>query len=289
GDLGFLRFENNCYNLWAVKATGGEQRKLTTDDMLFSGFSGLPYDRRQTRDYSWSPDGGKVAYCSIKSGPVNVQVIAVDDSSVTRISDNTDPKRMLFCPTWSPDGTRIAYVSRSNAPAADGRNVESVWVAESGKSEILFQSDTPLRLIGWSESGDGIIVAVVNDASKQHPATAQVDLLEVSGGAGGSRKITSFPSAYLNSLRPSPDRRGVAFVARPDLRDNIWVFPGGGGKARKVTKNTDSRLYFSGLAWSPDGRAIYCSKLSSWSLISMIDNFRRKDLVSWQRPQNRAE
>jgi Tol biopolymer transport system component/DNA-binding winged helix-turn-helix (wHTH) protein len=287
-NLAFLRFSNNLYNIWTVKATGGEHKQLTTDGILIGGFSGLPYNRKQTNDYSWSPGGSNIAYCSMKSGQVNIWSIALDNSSDRMISNNTDPSRTLLCPLWSPDGKRVAYIAIDSTPSADGKSSQSVGVSESGNSNIIFHSDTTLRLIGWSESGQDLFVAAFKDTTKRNPTTAQIELFQISASGGENHKITSLASAYLTNIQLSPDRRSIAFVSRSDGQDNICVVPVSGGEATKLTKNSDSRSYFSSLVWSPDGKSVYCSKQSSWSLISMIDNFKRKDLVPWQGVQNQA-
>jgi hypothetical protein len=41
-------------------------------------------------------------------------------------------------------------------------------------------------------------------------------------------------------------------------------------EARKLTENPDPQLFFSGLAWSPDGQQIYFSKQLRHSLLSML-------------------
>ena len=289
GNLGYLRFSDDLYNIWVVKATGAEQNQLTRDGVMISGVSGLPYNHRQTRDYSWSPDSSKIAYCSVKSGQLNAWVMAVDMSSDNMISNNTDLNLAILCPLWSPDGNRIAYVATPSVVSAGTRNSLCVWPAEFGKSETIFQSKTPFRLIGWSESGDGLIVGVIKDVNNQQTTKAQIDLFQVSLISGGLRNIASLPSAYLNNIQLSPDRRSVAFVSRQGGPDNIWVVPVSGGMTRKVTKNTDPRVFYSSLAWSPDGKSLYSSKQASRKVISVIDNFTRKDLPSWQRPPNQGE
>jgi Tol biopolymer transport system component/DNA-binding winged helix-turn-helix (wHTH) protein len=286
GKLAFLGLSNNLCNIWTVKATGGEQRQLTTDGIIITGVSGLPYNRKQARDYSWSPDGSKIAYCSMKSGQINVWAIAVDNSSETMISNNTDPRLIAVSPVWSPDGKRIAYLNIVGAHPADGGNIETILVTEPGKSDIIFHSDTALRLLGWSESGSDLIAAVVKDPSKQNSTTTQVDLYQISASGGGYQKLPGLTSAYFTNIQLSPDGRSIAYVSRLEGRDDIWVVPVLGGQKRKITNNSDPRLYFSSIVWSPDGGAIYCSKQASRSLITMIDNFRRKDLALWQKPPN---
>ncbi|MDQ3011126.1 MAG: hypothetical protein M3X11_10555, partial [Acidobacteriota bacterium] len=66
----------------------------------------------------------------------------------------------------------------------------------------------------------------------------------------------------------------IAFTSRQDGKDNVWLIPANGGEARKLTANSDLKLYFSSLSWSPDGRAIYFGRQSRHSLLSMIINFK---------------
>jgi hypothetical protein len=52
----------------------------------------------------------------------------------------------------------------------------------------------------------------------------------------------------------------IAYVARQNEKDNVWVLPLNGGVPQKLTGNSDPRLSLSSLAWSPDSRAIYFGK-----------------------------
>jgi len=38
--------------------------------------------------------------------------------------------------------------------------------------------------------------------------------------------------------------------------------------------SSDPRVYFSSIAWSPDGKTIYYGKQSSWTVFSMLENFK---------------
>lgn len=271
-NLAFLRFSDGKVNIWAVRAAGGDEKQVTTGGIHTGAFSILPRNRDQTRDYSWSPDGSSIIYCSRKSGAANVWIAALDGSRETSITDNTDANVIFNCPLWSPDGKRIAYSSETEAPLGDGKPTWTVRLVEEERSTIIFQASSALRLIGWSESGE-VIVAIVEGAREYPSEPTSVDLVQINA-AGGKRSIVRLPSAYFSNIQLSPDKKSFAFVSTTDGRDNIWAVPATGGKPRKITRNTDPKLYFSSLSWSPDGKTIYLSKQASGSLISMIDNFK---------------
>jgi Tol biopolymer transport system component len=269
--LAFLRFADKKINIFTVNAIGGDERQLTTEGIQAGFYSYLPYNLAYFRDYSWSPDSGRIVYSSRKSGQSNLWTINADSSGETQITSNTDANLELNCPLWSSDGTRIAYLSQTFKPLADGKRVWSVLVAKEGKSENIFQAYSQTRLVGWSHSDNGLIVAVAR-GEYYSVITTDVALFEITPGAG-KRAMAFLNSAFLNNIRLSPDKQTIAFVSDRDGADNIWVIPTVGGEARKITGNTDAKLYFASLTWSPDGKAIYYTKQSGRHLISMINNF----------------
>ena len=99
-----------------------------------------------------------------------------------------------------------------------------------------------------------------------------VDVLGVTT-TGERRAIVSLNSVYPPTIQLSPDRRTIAFVSDRDGNDNLWVIPAMGREARRITLNTDPKLYIANPSFSPDSRAIYYSKQIRWNLISMIENF----------------
>jgi hypothetical protein len=50
--------------------------------------------------------------------------------------------------------------------------------------------------------------------------------------------------------------------------------PANGGAAKAILTSSDPRVYLAAIAWSADGKTIYYGKQSSWTLFSMIDNFK---------------
>jgi hypothetical protein len=148
-----------------------------------------------------------------------------------------------------------------------------VWQVnvETKESKLILHSDTQLRLLGWSESSQGLLL--VSTRGKAFDALTEVDLAEVSLADRALRTIATEPSTYRYNIHLSPDRRTIAYVAHRDGKDNIWTIALSGGSARMITANRDPRMYFSNLAWSPDGSTIFFGKQSRYSLLSMITNF----------------
>jgi Tol biopolymer transport system component len=274
--IGFLRQSNGILNIWTVRSTGGGEKQVTTEGISFDGFTALPYNRMQTKYFSWSPDSSRIVYCSFKSGQSNLWVASVDGSGEYQVSSNADPNLTFLCPLWSPEGGRIAHVSVASAPSADRRIIESLWVTENERSRIVFQTESILHLIGWSSSGNKVLVALVESGMNSRPKAMQITLAEISIDSGKSRNITKIVSPYFTNIQLSPDGLNIAFVSRQDGKDNIWIVPTDGQAGRKVTENADSAIYISSLAWSPDGKEIYYSKQQGWSIVSTVDNFRSR-------------
>ena len=101
------------------------------------------------------------------------------------------------------------------------------------------------------------------------PATA---IRAVSVKTGQARELTVLKDAYFYNIFLSPDKGTIGFTSRASGNDNVWISPLEGGEPRKLTGNNDPRLYFSSLAWSPDGKTIYFGKQSRFTLLSMLIN-----------------
>lgn len=161
----------------------------------------------------------------------------------------------------------------TSEPPGGGKQEWHLCVTDLEKSETVFQTDLILRLVGWTSAGDDLVIAMVENSGMKPAFPAQVTLSRVSVAGHDRRDLARVDSVYFSNIHLSPDRRNVSYVAAYEGRDNIWVLPVDAGAARKVTGNTDSKAYYSGLAWSPDGKHIYYGKQASWSLITMINKF----------------
>jgi serine/threonine protein kinase len=272
--IAFLRYASGRSNLWMVHATGGDAKSVTTGGITFGGFSLLPYNRLQTQDFQWSEDSNWLIYCATESGVANVWQIAVDGSGATKLSDNTDANARFFNPALSPDGQSVAWLAMSAAgPPGVKQTPWSIWLAKDGKAQQIFQSDSALGLVGWTPSGQELIVKSI--AAKTPPkAPVDVSLMAVAVTGGTPRLLAELKATYFANIQLAPARNQVAYVTRRDGADGVEVIPATGGAAKTIITSNDSRVYFAGLVWSPDGRALYYARQASWSVFSMIDNFK---------------
>lgn len=268
--LSFLRGSGGLKNLWVVNPTGSNIKQLTQEGAFASVNTVLPYNRRQARAYSWSPDSRNIVYCNqLPSGECRIAIVAADGSGESRIISSSTSE-CFNSPLWSMDGLRVTYFSSSRS--------EPKWKVmttelETGKSEVVYQDDHVSRLLGWLDLNGAILIATDERHKGISAKIAEITILEIVSGQT-AKVLTRLNSAYLYNIQLSPDGRRIAFASHQEGRDNIWLIPATGGMARKITANTDPRFYFSSLAWSPDGKNIYYGKQSGYSLISEISEFK---------------
>jgi Tol biopolymer transport system component/predicted Ser/Thr protein kinase len=271
--LAFVRITGDKFQIETTKTLDGEKKQLTTEGVTAGSYSVLPYSRLQTSDFSWSPDSTKIVYASWRSGQNNFWIVNADGSNEVQLSENTDSKVSVYCPLWSSDGKRIAFSTRvSNI---DGTSAYSVQIidTETKKTDLITSGDEFLRLIGWSQSGNELILASVKGSSS-YVSPTEVSLLNAEIATGKIRQVALLKDAYLYNIRISPDKKAFAFASHREGKDNIWLVPATGGEAKRITNNNDSRLYFSSMAWSPDSSSIFFGKQLRYSMLSMLTNFQ---------------
>lgn len=158
-------------------AAGGEPRRITPAD-----------DARN----SWpvfSPDGGRIAYFSDRSGFLNLWVMAPDGGAqrqITRVEQDQDYPENDFLqtmgPRWSPDGTRLLYFTNR----LGNLDLMTVDVA-SGTATIVSDRDGAHHPVGWV---DGATIAYVYESHTTPPD------LYVRGQAGTQRLTYSGRAVY---------------------------------------------------------------------------------------------
>ncbi len=274
--IAFLRMADQATTqLWTVKAAGGEEQRLSTGNVIFSSVrNGPPYNRLQPNVWCWSPDSQRLAYCAVQDGIVNAWVVNADGTQAAPISANRDPDLRFDRPLWSPDGQQLAYVTETGRKGTPGKQTRSLWLLKQGTPVVIFQTESPLRFLGWAANKEWIVALVDSVAgSRTQPTTVQLLRLTLSGanGPANQRSLGALDETYLSNLHLSANGRKVAFVKAQKGRDDIWVFSLTGGPPRQLTSNDDPSFVSASLTWSPDGKTIYYDKQARWSMLTMID------------------
>jgi eukaryotic-like serine/threonine-protein kinase len=266
--IAYVRSEGPAKDLYVVNPNGGSERKLSAAGISTSGYSVSPYNYLQAAAFDWSPAGGAIAYATQGNGFSNVAVVNVRDGTERIITTNAEKTRTFGCPLFSPDGTQLAVMERE-AGSAEGRPAVRLRIMNisDGTAGELPVSGANARLLGWTADAKGLIVA---EAAKPSGLPPETTLKIVAVGGGSEKVAVSVKNAYYYNIFLSDDRKLIAFAARTDGKDDIWVVPSTGGTPRKLTSNNDSGLYYSRMDWLHDGSEIVFGKQTRFSLLSMV-------------------
>ncbi len=177
GEYSVVHADYQMTHIWTIDipaegAPAAEPKRLTDGDKFTVG------------DFSWSPDGTRIAFSAqkdpdlISSETADLYVVAVSDGAVKKIVSTPGPDRN---PQWSPDGKNIAFETTAGAKYFFYTNVKiAVIPAEGGTPQILTESfDEDPGLIGWGP--DGIYFAAEQKTYahlfRLNPATKAVEKL----------------------------------------------------------------------------------------------------------------
>jgi Tol biopolymer transport system component len=144
----------------------------------------------------------------------------------------------------------------------------------SGNANEIYKSDAALRLVGWTSTGRELIVKSVESKQELSSSPLDVKLFKIPIAGGEPQSLTTLKSAYFNNIRLSPDLRSIVFVSRPATNDTIQIIGLADKTPRTVIESNDSRVYFSSLAFSPDGKNVYYGKQANWRVITTVNNFK---------------
>jgi hypothetical protein len=144
-----------------------------------------------------------------------------------------------------------------------------VW--EAGQTKMIFHTKSILRLLGLTESGELVAALAPNDDFKGG-SPKEVKLISISAEDRRSRSLRVLPHTRQSSVRLSPDKRYVTFVAAQSNKENIFLLFLLGGQPRQITHNEDEKIHYSSIVWALNGETIYFGKQSMRSVLTLIDN-----------------
>jgi TolB protein len=129
---------------------------------------------------SWSPDGSRLAFSSVRGGVSQICVIMVDGSGQRCLTNSAAGPGGAFSlggifpsfdgdvtPGWSPDGTRIAFCSNRGGPFA----VYTMDAADGGRLQHVTANGTGQHIsLGWQP----LPVGTTNAAAAAAHASARL-------------------------------------------------------------------------------------------------------------------
>ena len=170
------------------------------------------------------------------------------------------------------NGMQLADEAGFSACSPDGK-----WVFYESKRNLFrmsIEGGTPAQVMTTQTSGefdvspDGNQVAIFYREGNPVPVW-KIGVVPASGGE--LRFIALLPNGG-QTLRWSPNGRGVQFLLTRNGATNIWEQPLAGGDPHPITKFA-SGLMFS-FAWSREGKQLLLAKGSDSSDVILISNFR---------------
>jgi tricorn protease len=232
-------------DLWAAPAAGG------------GAYLVVAHPATESRPL-FSPDGGRLAFVSNRTGNGDVYVLTFATGEVKRITWDDDPDQL---DGWSRDG-RWLYFSSSQHDLG-GMN-DLYRVSADGGTPLEVSADRYLNEYAAAPSPDGRAVAFSarGMASAQwwrqghsHIDQSEIWLLE-DLAAPRYRKVSG---GAAKSMWPmwSPDGGRLYFMSDKSGAENLWTAPlsGASGAAdEQLTRFTDGRLLWPTISY--DGRTI---------------------------------
>jgi Tol biopolymer transport system component/DNA-binding winged helix-turn-helix (wHTH) protein len=282
-------------NIWRLELVGAGKPKPAPQRLIAS--------TRFDMDAQFSPDGGKIAFASDRSGSWEIWVCQSDGQHPVQLTSFN--RSLSGSPRWSPDGRQIAFDSR-----AEGNAEIFVISAEGGKPRRLTTEPSPDVVPSWSRDGQWIYFSSSRSGSPQvwkQPASGGQAVQVTSRGGLDPVESPDGQFLYYTKERGAPgiwraptaggeetlvlDHRGAgrwrywvvveqgiyfATAEQPD-QPLLEFFSFAGGRVTPVAtlEKKIGVVSTSGLALSPDGRQLIWQQLDQVSSdIMLMENFR---------------
>jgi dipeptidyl aminopeptidase/acylaminoacyl peptidase len=248
GDYSVIDGDERMTHLWTVDVTAAPAAASANKDKGAGGTTappfGVPEAKRLTegdsfsvQDFSWSPDGSKIAFSASKDGQlknggsVTVYVVSVADKKVTKLVTTPGPHSS---PHFSPDGTQVAFGTADGAQYFFYANQKIAVVPVAGGTPRVVSGsfDEDARLLDWSEKG------IYFSALKKTAA----HLYRLNIATGAVEQVTHPDDVVANGFSFSKDFGTVAYrAAMPNAVGEIYLAStSGGGEPIRVTHLGDA-------------------------------------------------
>ncbi len=222
-EIAFQSTRDDNTDLYLMNSDGSNIRRLTSDPA---------YDG----DASWSPDGARIVFTSLRdNGNQMLYLINADGSNVERVPNVGSG----WNPAWSPDGMKIVFTAQGNI------GTEIYYVELNGSQpQTLTNNNADEDYSAWSPDGEKIVFMSQRDGNEE--------IYVMSADGSNVLRLTDNPA---NDTVPSwsPDGTQIAFQSDRDGYARVYVMNADGSNPHPFT-NAPGDSYEP--AWSADGTQV---------------------------------
>ncbi len=228
---------------------GKEKRQIVWTDRDGEIVDRLDVDLYETRTFSLSPDGTKVALMARGVGRpstdrVNLWVLDLERGSSTKL---TEGRAVAIVPSWSPDGNRVGYLQDADEPGGEKRFI-SLRADGTGDEETVFEADVTFFT---ALSADWSMAAFMHGTLGEANGVG-ISVMEADAGASANVFVDGPHQEIAPAIHPSGkwlaygegDFRAMDIIVRP--------FPEGEGQWKASAGGSNGLPM-----WSPDGDRLY--------------------------------
>ena len=229
GVIAFVSDREGSQDIFIMNADGSDQRQLTKA----TSNDGWP---------SWSPEGARIVFHSIKSGGSSLKTLDVLNGETSQVP--VDRAGNKWEPAWSHDGKWIAF---SNQPRNGFGNIYHVDPSGHNLLRLTTTSSTDGGPV-WSP--DDSKMAFYSDRD------GNMEVYVMNADGSDQRRLTEDPAEDI-VWDWSPDGAKISFASNRDGNYEIYVMNADGSNQLRLTNHPGDDMYPS---WSPDGtRIVYAS------------------------------
>ena len=185
---------------------------------------------------TWSPDGRRIAFHSLRDFTGEIYIMNADGSGLTRLTTNPG---FDSGPTWSPDGSRIAFAASRDIFTPGSPDI---YVMNADGTDQTRLTNNGGSRPAWSPDGSRIAFDSRRDGVRE--------IYVMNADGSGQTRLTNG-----GGLEPawSPDGSRITFASERDGNSEIYMMNADGGGLTRLTTNPARD---DGPTWSPDGSHI---------------------------------